>query len=70
MANELSEAMATLSTPGAAPMTASHQSTSTDGSESCKTMGGGQDWQDRLVNRACLVAFLAFVVLVLEGAVK
>ena len=51
-------------------MTASHQSTSTDGSESCKTMGGGEDWQDRLVNRACLVAFLVFVLLVLEGAVK
>ena len=51
-------------------MTASHQSTSTDGSESCKTMGRGQDWQDKLMNRACLAAFLAFVLLVLEGVVK
>ena len=51
-------------------MTASHQSTSTDGSESCKTMGGELDWQDRLVIRACLVVFLAFVLLVLEGVVK
>ena len=51
-------------------MTASHQSTSTDGSESCKTMSEGQDWQDRLVNRACLAAFLAFVLLAWEGVVK
>ncbi|MBP7572988.1 MAG: hypothetical protein KA777_03320 [Rhodoferax sp.] len=52
-------------------MTTSHQTTSTTGSESCKTIAGGSEgWKDRMVLRASLLAGAVLALLIWKGVVQ
>ncbi|GEM_PF-3322459 len=51
-------------------MTTSHQTTSTTGSESCKTIAvNPEGWKDRLVLRSSLVAGAVLALLIWKGVV-
>ena len=51
-------------------MKTANKPTSTIGSESCNSMRGGMDWQDKVVLSAVGFVTLVFLLMVLEGIIR